>query len=71
MNRPLMDYIRAEGQCNYADIIDYFTELNQCSDEQKAKYLADIVWFITNTENLDDEEFEEVFARQGVILWND
>lgn len=58
MNKKLMDYIRAESQCNYADIIDYFTELNQCSDELKAKYLGDLVWFIANTENLDDDVFE-------------
>lgn len=62
MERKLMDYIRAEGQCNYADIIDYFTELNQCSDELKAKYLADLIWFIANTENLDDEEFDALWG---------
>ena len=61
MNRKLMDYIRAESQCNYVDILDYFTELNQCDNELKAKYLADLVWFIANTENLDDEEFETMW----------
>lgn len=59
MNKKLMDYIRAESQCNYADILDYTIVLNQLgSDELKAKYLLDLVWFIANTENMDDEEFE-------------
>lgn len=62
MNRKLMDYIRAESQCNYEDIIDYFTNLNQCGDELKAKYLGDLVWFIANTENLNDEEFEALWG---------
>ena len=62
MNRKLMDYIRAEGQCNYYDIIDYYTNLNQCGDELKAKYLADLVWFIANTENMSDEEFDAHFG---------
>lgn len=62
MNRKLIDYIRAESQCNYVDIIDYFINLNQCGDELKAKYLGDLVWFIANTENLDDEEFEALWG---------
>jgi len=61
MNRKLMDYIRAESQCNYVDIFDYFTELNQCDDDLKVKYLGDLIWFIANTENLDDEEFEAMW----------
>lgn len=43
MNRKLMDYIRAESQCNYVDIFDYFTEINNCEPKLKAKYLADLV----------------------------
>ena len=63
MKRQLIDYIRAESQCNYADIIDYTMELNQLgSDELKAKYLLDLIWFIANTENMDDEEFDAHFG---------
>lgn len=66
MNRKLMDYIRAEGQCNYADIIDYFTEINNVGcDKLKAKYLGDLVWFIANTENLSDEQFKELTGWEG------
>lgn len=72
MNRPLIDYIRAESQCNYIDIIDYYSDINNLgSDELKAKALADLVWFIAISENLDDKAFEEEFAKQGVMLWND
>ena len=61
MNRKLMDYIRANSQCNYTDILDYFTNINQCGDELKANYLGELVWFIANTENMDDEEFNALW----------
>lgn len=46
MKKTLMDYIREETQCNYIDIFDYLTEINQCGDELKAKYLGDLIWHI-------------------------
>ena len=46
MKKKLMDYIREESQCNYADIVDYFSDINQCDDELKAKYLGDLIWYI-------------------------
>lgn len=63
MDRKLMDYIRAESQCNYADILDYFSEINNLgSDKLKANALADLVWFIANTENLEADEFEALWG---------
>lgn len=63
MNRQLMDYIRAESQCNYLDIIDYFTEINNLgSDELKAKVLGNLVWFIAMNENLNSEQFKNLFG---------
>lgn len=63
MNRKLMEYIRAESDCNYSDIIDYTIMLNQLgSDELKAKYLLDLIWFIANAENLNDDEFEALHS---------
>jgi len=50
MKKKLIDYIRDESQCNYADIVDYLSELNQCGDELKAKYLLDLVWYIHKEE---------------------
>ncbi|MGE7840672.1 hypothetical protein ACQKNX_07765 [Lysinibacillus sp. NPDC093712] len=63
MDRKLMDYIKAESQCNYADILDYFSEINNLgSDKLKADALGDLVWFIANTENLDEDEFEALWG---------
>lgn len=51
MKKKLMDYIREESQCNYVDIIDYTMDLNTLgSDELKAKYLLDLIWFIAKEE---------------------
>lgn len=50
MKKLLIDYIREESQCNYADIYDYFKDLNQCSDELKVKYLMDLFMFIHQKE---------------------
>lgn len=46
LNKKLIDYIREESQCNYTDILDYLSEINQCGDELKAKYLGDLIWYI-------------------------
>lgn len=46
----IMEHIREESQCNYADIIDYLSELNQCGDELKAKYLGELIWHIHKEE---------------------
>lgn len=55
MKKLLIDYIREESQCNYADIYDYFKDLGQCNDELKAKYLMDLFMYI-----IIQEQFEEI-----------
>jgi hypothetical protein len=46
VKKLLIDYIREESQCNYADIYDYFKDLGQCDNELKVKYLMDLFKFI-------------------------
>jgi len=55
-----MDYIRIESLYYYDDINDYFAEIDQCSDEIKAKRLSDLVLFIADVENLNEEEFKRM-----------
>lgn len=50
MKNKLMEYINEISTCDYIDIVDYFNELNQCSDEIKAMYLSELVWFIAEQE---------------------
>jgi hypothetical protein len=50
MKKLLIDYIREESQCNYADIFDYFKDLNQCNDGLKVKYLMELFMFILQQE---------------------
>lgn len=50
-DKKLIDHIRDESHCNYVDILEYLTEINQCSPELKAKYLSDLVWHIHTEEN--------------------
>lgn len=50
MKKKLIDYIRDESQCNYADIVDYLSEINQSGAELKANYLHDLIWYIHNEE---------------------
>jgi hypothetical protein len=58
MNKLLIDYIREESQCNYADIYDYFKDLGQCNDELKVKYLMDLFMFILKQEQSGNAYFE-------------
>jgi hypothetical protein len=53
MKKLLIDYIREESQCHYADIYDYFKDLGQCNDELKVKYLMDLFMFILQQEHLE------------------
>lgn len=50
MKKLLIDYIRENDQCNYADIYDYFKDLSQCSNDLKANYLMDLLLFILQQE---------------------
>jgi hypothetical protein len=50
MKKMLIDYIREESQCNFADLYDYFEDLNQCGNELKAKYLVDLIMYIHQEE---------------------
>lgn len=55
MKKRLIEYIREESQANYSDIIDYLSEINQCGDELKAKYLGDLIWYIHCAEQEEDK----------------
>jgi hypothetical protein len=46
----LIDYIRENDQCNYADIYDYFKDVSQWDDSLKAKYLMELFLFILQEE---------------------
>ena len=68
MKRKLMDYIRAESQCNYSDILDYFNDINNLgSDKLKADALGELVWFIAMEQDRDDKSFEIMY---GEWVWN-
>ncbi|MOA23283.1 hypothetical protein D3C78_1438910 [compost metagenome] len=54
MNKLLIDYIRDESQCNYADIYDYFKDFEHCSDELRVRYLVNLLLFISQQE-LEEE----------------
>lgn len=53
MKKQLIDYIREESQCNYADINDYFKDLSQCDNDYKAIYLMDLFTYILEQEQLE------------------
>lgn len=55
MKKRLIEYIRDESEANYIDIVDYFSEINQCGDELKAKYLGDLVWYLHCAEQEENE----------------
>jgi hypothetical protein len=50
MKKLLIEYIRENDQCNYADIYDYFKDLSECSDSLKVDYLMDLLLFILQEE---------------------
>jgi hypothetical protein len=50
MKKMLIDYIRENDQCNYADIYDYFKDLSHCGDTLKAHYLMELLLFILQEE---------------------
>lgn len=50
MKKLLIDYIRENDQCNYADIHDYFKDLSLCDDSLKAKYLMELFLYILQEE---------------------
>jgi hypothetical protein len=56
MKKLLIDYIREESQCNYADTYDYFKDLNQCDDELKAKYLTELFMYILQQEHIENSK---------------
>lgn len=56
MKKKLIDYIREETDCNYADILDYFSDINQCEDKLRAKYLSDLIWYIHFVEYEEENE---------------
>lgn len=56
MKKRLIDYIREESEANYTDILDHFSEINQCGDELKAKYLSDLIWYIHCSEQEENRK---------------
>lgn len=56
MKKKLIEYIREESGANYSDIIDYLTDINQCGDELKAKYLGDLIWYIHCVEQAEGKQ---------------
>jgi hypothetical protein len=62
-NRKLMDYIRAESDCNYEDILDYLGEINNIGDDKLiANELRNLICFIATTEHMDDNQFNAMFG---------
>jgi hypothetical protein len=60
MKKLLIDYIRENDQCNYADIYDYFKDLGQCDDSLKAKYLMELFLYILQEEQKEDHQHERI-----------
>lgn len=56
MQKKLMDYVREESQCHYADIFDYFKDLAQCDHELRAKYLTELFLFIHEQEKKEENK---------------
>lgn len=50
MKKLLIEYIRENDQCNYADIYDYFKDLSQCDDALIVTHLVNLIMFIHNQE---------------------
>ena len=53
MQKLLIDYIRENDQCNYADMFDYFKEVAYWNDELKAKYWGELIMYILEQEQLE------------------
>lgn len=56
MNKPLIQYIREESQCNYADIHDYLKDMSQCDAELQNKYLWELFEYILGQEQTEIDQ---------------
>lgn len=54
MKKKIIEYIREEGQCNYADVLDYMQDINTLgSAELKKESIVELLFYIEDSEQSD------------------